>query len=217
MAHVTINRTRLFALFTFLLAISPLMAIEASAAVIDINFGDYPPGTTITDQYPGVIFSGAPAPPVINPLGFDSCFSPALSGYPLGPEPRYGSGSISVSFFDPTNGTPAEPFWIPTFYFCFLYNDESIPATIIYYDMNGGIIGQVENYWPDQSYILIPDGTHKIVVDPGATNYVWISNLDIIILPTPCDIDPVCCNSKDPCCGTPDDPCCKDQPVNGGT
>ena len=48
--RLTIARTCLFVLFIFVLAISPLMAIDEAGATT-ITFADYPLGTSITDQY----------------------------------------------------------------------------------------------------------------------------------------------------------------------
>jgi hypothetical protein len=206
--RVTINRTCLL-LFVLVSAISSLMAIdEVRADDVHITFDDYAPGTRITDQYKnlGVIFSGEPNLPIIVP-------GPYLSAYPL-LYPQYGHGcsSISISFVDKIDGTPDIAF-LSWMIFYFSYYDVSSPITIFYYDINGDIIYQEEVYWGGPDDPWYPYETQKIVAIPSSTNCVSIVDLYIETLPDQCDLDPVCCHSKDPCCGNPDQ-CCKDQSTN---
>jgi hypothetical protein len=76
LVRLTINRTCLlaFLIFIFVLAISPLNAIDEARAEL-LTFNDYPQETQITDQYSdlGVIFSGEQDPrSSIPPLTLES-------------------------------------------------------------------------------------------------------------------------------------------------
>lgn len=199
MVRVTINRTCRFALFILMIAISQLIAIDEAGAEI-INFNEYPAGTTITDQYRslGVIFSGEPQPPLINPSGV------ALMGYAF-PDGT-GTGSIIATFVNPSDGTPAEA-TISYFFLTINYLLSSFFVTQTTYDINDVIISQyrIDINTPPLFSIPLPPKLHKIVITPTYAN-ILIDPLIFQIVSSPCDLDPVCCNSKDPCCGNPGGP-----------
>ena len=174
MVRLTIDRTCRRALFILVLAISLLMAFDEARAEL-ITFADYPLGTTITNQYQnrGVIFSGEPQHPIISiPDYFDEYDGPALMGASIG-FPYRGSYPVTVTFVDPTDGTPVEAIDVGFYYYVLGGNS----FLVTYYDINGGIIGQTD-LWDDPNP-HIPPKLHKITFESGigSSNYFWLDNL----------------------------------------
>ncbi|NUN23997.1 MAG: RHS repeat protein [Candidatus Jettenia caeni] len=177
-----IDRTCLFAFFILVLTISSLIAIYEARAEL-ITFGDYPVRTTITDQYQslGVIFSGEPQPPIINPPTYFGSDDPALEGYPL-PHPQWGSGSTIATFVNPGDGIPVEAINVQFSYYLLFGN----AVTFTFYDINGAIISQQEaNSKNMYSFSLyFPPKIHKFAITPNSA-YTWIDNLNFQTLPPP--------------------------------
>ncbi len=204
--HMPIIKAFLYA--SFILTVGLLVTVhDARAESITLTFSEYPSGTHITDQYRnmGIEFSGIPDSPIIGIPDYFGVTDPALLAIPL--DSNWGSGSLIIDFVDPDTNTPVEAMNV-NFYFYWLTRYSSSPLMIIYYDLAGNIISQVEI--TDNLNPHIPTKLHRIVIDPtyfgGTSSYFYLDNLTYETLPPPpALIDPGPCTEQD-CGGTAGEP-----------
>jgi hypothetical protein len=176
MVRLTIDRTCRLALSILVLTISLLMAFDEARAEL-ITFDEYLEGTPITNQYQnrGVVFSGEQQPPIIAYPSYWQTDDLTLRGASR-VYPKWGSESITVTFVDPTDGSPVEAIDVG-FYYYILGRASSKSFLVTYYDINGGIISQTD-LWKDGNP-HIPPKLHKIFFDTqsGGPFYFWLDNL----------------------------------------
>lgn len=164
--HRAIRRIACINTLLLLAALGALSAVAEPAFAAQCNsnypvqlltFSEYPLGTTITTQYQslGVVVSGGGGSPFITTDGANPT-SPVLSGVPLF------AGSITATFVNPND--PTAPATAANVELDAGYFDTINSTAITYYDVNGSVLGSIQNSAYGIEHFVIPGNIHAFTI-----------------------------------------------------